>query len=114
MTASGAGDDVAMARLSVRALDALLQDQLGNRPDDLIDDLTVLDEENRRNGTDAITRCQRRTLVHVDLHQHHSPLRGPDQLVEDRRDRPAWTAPLRPEINQHQTLGRDERLVEVP
>src|SRR5215470_6525406 len=103
-----------MARLSVRALDTLLQHGLGNRADDLVDDLTVLDEEDGRNGADAVPGCQRRTLVHVDLHQRHSTLGRLDQLVEDRSDRPARAAPLRPEINERQTLYCDERLVEVP
>src|SRR5258708_30184294 len=30
----------------------------------------------------------------VDLHQRHPAFRGRGQLLEDRRDRPTWTAPL--------------------
>src|SRR5439155_14214484 len=56
---------------------------------------------------------QPRILVDIDLHQRHPTFRGRGQLLEDGRDRPTWTAPLCPEVDHHETLVRDQRLVEA-
>ena len=72
-----------------RRLDALLKGGLGNRADNLVDDLAILDEEDRRDGPDPGTSRQRGALVDADLNQLHSTVRGQDQVVEDRRDRVA-------------------------
>ncbi len=53
-------------------------------------------------------------LVDVDLYQRHLAFRGFGDLLEDRRDRPARAAPLSPEVDHHEALGRDQRLIEVP
>ncbi len=45
--------------------------------------------------------AQRGTLVDVDLHQRRPAFRGLDQLLEDRRDRRTWAAPLCPEVDEN-------------
>src|SRR5215831_3132986 len=83
-----------------------------HRADHLVHDLTVLDEEDGRNRADTVARSQRRLLVHVDLGERHSSVRGLGQLLEHGRDGPAGTAPRRPEIDHPDAFGDGQRLVE--
>src|SRR2546425_6152528 len=106
---------VLMRRCAVSGLRVqyALQGGLCNRTDDPIDDPALLDEQDRRDRPDAIPSRKPGVLVDVELHQRHPAFRGRGQLLEDRRDRSARTAPLSPEVHHHETLVRDQRLVEV-
>src|SRR5438445_2565036 len=90
----------------------VLQHGLGRRTDDPVDDRALLEEQDRRDRLDPVASRQPVILVDVDLHQRHPSFKG--QFLEDRRDRPARAAPLSPEVDHHEALGRDQRLIEVP
>src|SRR2546427_3382433 len=104
----GHADDVSGSRV----YDAL-QHGLGRCTEDPVDDRALLEEQDRRDRPDPIPSRQPRILVDIDLHQRHPTFRGRGQLLEGGRDRPTWTAPLCPEVDHHETLVREQRLVEV-
>src|SRR5438128_12298233 len=81
--------------------------------EDPVDDRALLEEQDRRDRPDPIPSRQPRILVDIDLHQRHPTFRGRGQLLEGGRDRLTWTAPLCPEVDHHETLVREQRLVEV-
>src|SRR3989475_5022923 len=95
-----------------RVYDAL-QHGFGRRTEDPVDDRALLEEQDRRDRPDPIPSRQPWILVDIDLHRRHPAFRGLGQLLEDGRDRPTWTAPLCPEVDHHETRGRDQRLIEV-
>src|SRR2546428_12048783 len=100
-------------RCSGSRVQYVLQDGLWSRTDDPVDGPALLDEQDRRDRPDAVPARKPGVLVDVDLHQRDPAFRGLGQLLEDRRDRPARPAPLRPEVHHHETLVRDQGLVEV-
>src|SRR3954467_10447280 len=81
-------------------LDHLLRDG----PDDLIDDLATLEEEQHRDRT--AVEAGRRLDVGVDIHlgDLHSPLVLDRKLVEDRSDDAAGATPGRPEVDDGQAV----------
>src|SRR5437667_5398437 len=91
----------------------LLELDLWHGADDLVGDLALLDEENRWDRPDAVASGQSRVLVHVHLGQRDRAAGLARQLLENRRDGPAGTAPLRPEVHHHDSLVCDQGFVEV-
>src|SRR3954452_10560485 len=73
--------------------------RLGNRTDDLIDDLAALEEQERWNRTNVESRPRLDVGVDVQLRDLHFPFVLRRQLLEDRRDYAARTAPGRPEVH---------------
>ena len=101
------------ARLRDSAVDCLHQPALGHRADDLFLDLAALDDEQVGNAAHAVTSGSLRIVVNVDLRNLQAPVVLARKIVEDRRDRAAWPAPRRPEINQHRSRRLQNFLVEA-
>src|SRR6185369_8487527 len=101
--ASRGGGQAGQLRLDLR---------LRHGADHLIRDLAILDEQNGRDGTNAVARREGGLLVHIHLGQRHSALRGLRQLFEHGGDGPAGTAPRRPEIHHPDALRGRQRLIE--
>src|SRR5213592_353771 len=72
---------------------------LRHRADDLVDELAVLEEEQRRDPHDHELLRDPRVLVRVELHERHLPGIGLRELVDHRGDRAAGRAPLGPEVD---------------
>ena len=67
--------------------------------------LAVLEQDQRRDAADAIFHRRLRILVDVDLGDRDLALHVAGQLLEERRDHLAGTAPLRPEVDEHRPGG---------
>src|SRR5215207_8714744 len=82
-----------------RGLDLGLEPLLRHRALDALGDLAVAEEQERRDRHDLVLRRRLDVLVGVELDDLElGPLTG--DLLDDRADHPAWTAPGRPEVDQ--------------
>src|SRR5688572_10741096 len=79
-------------------VEQLLQFRLVGEPDDLLDELSALEEQQGRNPADAEAHRRRRVLVDVHLRDHDPAVVIVRELVDRRGETPARTAPFRPEI----------------
>src|SRR2546428_5906598 len=99
------------------ACDECLDLRSGNRADDAIDQLPILEQEHRRDGGDLEPLRGARVLIDVQLPKTEGRRMGPCDLLEDRSDPMARAAPLGPEIDQEETRAADlsiERGVSEP
>ena len=71
----------------------------GKRPLERVDDLSVANGENCRNALNAESLGESGILVDVDLGEHHLAVGGVDDLLEDRPEHLARSAPRRPEVD---------------
>src|SRR5215204_6425166 len=88
----------------------LLERVLVGQADDLLHQLSALEQKKRRNPADAEAHRRRRVLVDVHLGDHHLAVVIVGQLVYGRREAAAGTTPFRPEINQDGLAGIDRLL----
>src|SRR2546425_13372444 len=79
--------------------DTFLERRTGHRPDDLIDELPVFEEEEGRDAHDHVSLRDLRVLVRVELHERDFARILLRELFDDRGDRATRRAPLRPEID---------------
>src|SRR5215208_3611264 len=101
-----------MARLRQRGLDLGLEPLLGHRALDALGDLAVAEEQERRDRHDLVLRRRLDVLVGVELDDLElGPLTG--DLLDDRADHAAWTAPGRPEVDQDGLVRLDDLCLEV-
>src|SRR5271165_1127491 len=92
----------------------LLFNHLGRHvPHDLVRDLAALEEQQRRNPADPVTRRRRAVLIHVDLRHLQLARIRLGHFVHCRRNHLAGPAPPSPEIHQHRLLALQHFLVEV-
>ena len=96
------------SRFRERGSDGIVLQQLGDfllehafraGADLLIDHLIALDKENRRDVANAELRSDGIVVVHVAFADRHAALLLGGQLVDNRGDRPAGSAPFGPEID---------------
>src|SRR5204863_117795 len=73
---------------------------LRHRADDLVDELAVLEEEQRRDPHDHELLRDPRVLVRVELHERHLARVGLRQPVDHRGNRAAGRAPLGPAVDE--------------
>ena len=78
---------------------------LGNGTDEGIDDLAVLQREDRGDGLHLEGRGHAGVGVYIDLHQRHLALRRGHHPLEDGAQRAARTAPLGPQVDHDRDLG---------
>ena len=78
-----------------------LEVALAARADNLLGDLALVEQQQRGDGADAVLRGERLLLVNVDLADFHLAVVFVGELVEQRRDHFARTAPFGPEIHEH-------------
>src|SRR3954471_9298055 len=85
-------------------LDLAFQSGLGNRADDGVYMLSVLEEQDARYRADV--ESHGRTLIRVDVYLRHLGLAGvlARQLIEERRHDLAGPTPRRPKVHEHQAL----------
>jgi len=93
-------------------VDHSLQRVFVREPDDLLHDLTALEQQQRRDAADAELERRIRILIHVQLSDDHLAVVILRQLVDRGRQPLARAAPFCPEINEYGRSARD-RLVEV-
>src|SRR6478735_2987275 len=74
--------------------------------------LAVLEQDHRRDGHDPVLLGETLLLVDVHLDELHLVLALLGDLLEDGRDRVAWTAPLGPEVDDDGCLGLQDFLFE--
>ena len=85
----------------------------GNRPNDLINPLPPLEEEERWDTPDAKAGRCLGILIDIQLGYGHLSRVLPGQLFEDRRNHPAGGTPLCPKIDDGQSLAIDDLLLEI-
>src|SRR5213595_3490221 len=85
---------------------------LRHRADALVDELAVLEEEQRRDPHDHELLRDPRVLVRVELRERHLARVGLRQLVDHRGNRAAGRAPLGPEVDDDVRMLLN-RLVEI-
>src|SRR5262245_31421691 len=78
---------------------------LGGRADDLLHDLTVLEQAESRNAQDRVASGQSLVLVHVHFSDPGFSLVAHRDAIEDGAHQPARAAPLGPEIDQNRTAS---------
>ena len=100
-------------RSGAQLIEPGLEVLLALQPDNLIHDLAVLEEQQRRDGVDAKLDREVLMVVNVDLADLHLAVVLGSQFVENRRDHLARAAPLGPEINEDGLGGLDHFLVKV-
>ena len=83
-----------------------------SRADLLVDDLPVLDEQNRRDVADGILHGDRIVRIDVAFADRHFAFVFAGQFVDDRSDHPAGAAPFGPEID-YQRLARIEQFLQI-
>src|SRR5262245_26695847 len=98
--------------LGERRLELLDQPVLGERADDLVRDLAVLEQKQRWDRHHLVARGGLRVLVRVQLH-HAQVLALVVQLLEVGGDDAAGAAPGGPEVHEHRCLGFDDLGLEV-
>jgi hypothetical protein len=69
--------------------------------------LTALEEKDCRDASDAVIHWNVIALVDVALANEHLALELCCELVDDRSDSLAWTAPCCPEIHYYRDLAID-------
>src|SRR6058998_4416731 len=92
--------------------DTFLERRTGHRPDDLIDELPVFEEEEGRDAHDHVSLRDLRILVGVQLRERHLACILLREVLDDRGDRATRCAPLRPEIHNDEWFLFDD-LIEV-
>lgn len=85
----------------------------GNRPNELINPLPPLEEEERWDAPDAKAGRRLGILIDIQLGYGHLSRVLPGQLFEDRCNHPAGGTPLRPKIDDGQSLAFDDLLLEI-
>src|SRR5690349_5016137 len=92
------------ARLGQRRLELVDDPGLRLRPDDRLRDLAVLEQDHGRDRQHLVLDRRLPVVVGVQLYHADIVALGVD-LLEDRRDHPAGTAPSRPEIDKYRSVG---------
>src|SRR5579859_1356141 len=81
--------------------------------DDPLDQLAAAEDPQRRDAHDAVARCDRAVLVHVQLAHAQLTLVLAGQVLDDRGDHLARSAPRRPEVHEDRDLRLQYIRVEV-
>src|SRR4029077_2449302 len=84
---------------SEELLDVLVDDLFGVRPDDTVDELALLVEEERRDAHDPERAGLLPVVIAVELPERHLSLVPFAQPVYDGGDHPARTAPRRQHVD---------------
>src|SRR6478735_1970440 len=95
------------ARLGERRLQLGLEAALGHRPDDFLGDRAVLEEDHRRDREHLVLGRGLLVLVDVDADDLEVVALAVD-LLQDRVDDAAGTAPRSPEIDEHGAVGIED------
>ncbi len=85
-------------------LELRLELRLRNRADHLIDELSVLEEKNRRNRANLKASRSADVRVDIELRDFRLTRVFDRELVENRRNHATGATPRRPEINDSQSL----------
>lgn len=70
------------------------------RADNLIDELAVFEDQERRDAANVELRGGARILVNIQFRDLVSTIRFGSQLIENRREHATWSTPFGPRINQ--------------
>lgn len=93
--------------LSGQRFETAEQILLARHASDLVPKLTVLKEQERWDRPDVVLEGKALILIDVDLGDFNGVGFFPCNLVEQRRDQLAGSAPFRPKIHQHWFLAVD-------
>src|SRR5215208_3261502 len=97
-TLRSAGDDISVSEM---ALDHLRNIFLAAQTDDRLGELAFLEQQQRRNTADGIPLGDRGVLVNVQLPNRRASIELRRERVYGRGQPPTRTAPLRPEVHEH-------------
>jgi hypothetical protein len=78
---------------------------LRSEPNDRFGKLSLFEEQQRGNAANGESSGNVRVLVHVQLGHRCAAVEFRRECVDGRRQAPARTAPLRPEVHQHDPLA---------
>ena len=85
---------------------------LGQRADQLVDQLAVLEQKHRGNILNAVLRSDQGIFVHIELGNFDTTRILVGQFIENGRDRAAGAAPGGPTIHQNRPGRRNDLLGE--
>jgi len=94
------------------SVDDFLERVFVRQSDDLLDHLSALEQQQRRDPSDAELECRIRVLVDVQLPDDHLAVVVLRELIDRGGQTLAGTAPFCPEINEYRCSAGD-RLLEV-
>src|SRR5262245_58427875 len=86
-------------------VETLLEGRLRPEADDLADRLATLDDEERRDAADPVLHRRLGVVVCVELAELDLARVLVCELLNDRRNHSARTAPGRPEVDQDRLVG---------
>src|SRR5690606_34227204 len=98
--------DRGRARFDAVVLEELAQLRFGRRAGETVDQLAVLYQHHRRDGTDLERGGELLFGLDIDLGQLERTVVFAGQFLQHRAELLAWPAPLGPEIDQHRHLQR--------
>src|SRR2546428_740775 len=90
--------------------DTFLERRSGHCPDDLVDELPALEEEEGRDPHDHVLLRDARVRVGIQFHERHLARVFLGEVLDDRGDRFARRTPLGPEIDDHVGVLLDDLL----
>lgn len=99
--------------LVLGGVDRLLQAGLRLDADEAVDDFAALEDHERRDAADAVALGALRSVVDVQLHDLGGTGVLAGELLDQRGDLAARTAPGGPEVDQHGLIGLEDFAVEV-
>ncbi len=94
-------------------LELRLELRLRNRADHLIDELSVLEEKNRRDRANLEASRRADVRVYIELRDLRLACVLDSKLVENRRNHAAGATPRRPEINDRQSWMLLDFILEI-
>src|SRR5687768_12701909 len=94
-------------------LDLAIEQRLRHRADDRVDVLAVLEEQNARNGADAVLRCDVLIRIDVELGDLHAAGILTSELFDDGCHHATRSAPRGPEVHDGKTLTLLDFVAEV-
>src|SRR5688500_4612609 len=113
-TKNGTGPTEPQCRSGGVLLELGLQRRLLHGADHLVDELAVLEEQDRRNRPHVEARRRLDVAVDIELRDLRFPRVLGRELVDDRRDHAAGAAPGRPEVNDREPGVLLDLRLEIP
>ena len=94
-------------------LDGAVELALVDQSDDSLDDLAALEEQQRRNASDAEATDHARILVDIQLSHREASVEIGGNGVDGRGQASAWRTPFCPEVDENRRGRLDHVLLEV-
>src|SRR6185503_2211244 len=80
---------------------------------DLVHNFAAFEDQERWNGMDLVLQCEVLIVIHIHFPNANFSIVLGRELVENRSDRAARTAPLSPKVDQHRNRRLEDILVKI-